>query len=202
MRSLLNNQNGIIYVSIIFISLTILVILTSLVYIMSTNIEVINSNNDNYRANYISESILELKIMQIMELSDEIIMEYLLDLQNYKKEYLKDININSSTKYDPPKFSIYVQQKIILNIKDLGGNKSNPFEEYENDHYYKIDIEYDSNEKVINITSIGRYNRARRFIKAKLELPKIIDNGFDEYNLPKVSILPVNIVEYYQTIGL
>lgn len=169
---------------------------------MSTNIEVINSNNDNYRANYISESILELKIMQIMELSDEIIMEYLLDLQNYKKEYLKDINSNSSTKYDPPKFSIYVEQKIIPNIKNLGGNKSNPFEEYENDHYYKIDIEYDSNEKIINITSIGRYNRARRFIKAKLELPKIIDNGFDEYNLPKVSILPVNIVEYYQTIGL
>ncbi|QUH20683.1 hypothetical protein [Alkaliphilus sp. B6464] len=202
MRSLLNNQNGIIYVSIIFIALIIFVILTSLVYIMSTNIEVINSNNDSYRANYISESILELKIMQIMELSDRVIIEYLLDLQKYKKEYIKDINNNPSVKYDPPKFSIYVEQKIIPNIKKLGSNENNPFEEYEDDHYYKIDIEYDSGEKVINITSTGIYNRARRFIKAKLELPKIIENGFDEYNLPKVSILPVSIVEYYQTIGL
>jgi len=200
MRDSVNNQKGIVCVSIIFISLIIFVMLTSMVYAMMNNIETVTSNNDSYRANYISESILELKITEVMELSDEIIMEYLLDLQSYKVEYLK--NIDPSIKYDPPNFSIYVAQKIIPNIKKIGGSKNNPFEEYENDHYYKIDIDYDSSEKVVNITSMGRYNRARRFIKVKLELPKVIDNGFDEYNLPKVSILPINIVEYYHTIGL
>lgn len=198
----LNNQRGMISVSIILISLIIFVILTSLAYSITNSIEAVISSNDNYRANYISESILELKIMEIMSLSDEVIMKYLLDLQKYKLNYIKDIENDLIIEYEPPNFSTYIQKNFIPKIKKLGNSKSNPFEEYDNDHYYEIEIVYDSNEKVINITSMGRYNRARRFIKAKLDIPKAVDYGIDEYNLPKVNILPVDIVEYYRTIGL
>jgi len=199
MKDSINNQKGIICVSIIFISLITFVLLSSLTYALINNIESVNSNNDNYRANYISESILEVKIVEIMKFSDVVINEYLLDLQRYKIEYLKG---DQDIEYDPPKFSNYATHKIIPYIKKIGGSENSSFKEYEKDHYYKIDINYDSIKKVVNITSLGRYKRARKFINANLELPKVIDNGFDEYNLPKVSILPINIVEYYHTIGL
>jgi len=199
MKDSINNQKGIICVSIIFISLITFVLLSSLTYALINNIESVNSNNDNYRANYISESILEVKIVEIMKFSDVVINEYLLDLQRYKIEFLKG---DQDTEYNPPKFSNYATQKIIPYIKKIGGSENSSFKEYEHDHYYKIDVNYDSIKKVVNITSLGRYKRARKFINANLELPKVIDNGFDEYNLPKVSILPINIVEYYHTIGL
>lgn len=201
MKKLFNNQKGSMSVSIIYITLIIIIILISLIYKLTNNIVAVNSNNDSYRANYISESITELKIMEITELYHETISEYLMDLKRYKIEYIKAASIDPYINYNPPNFSTYIQRSI-PHIKKLSSDGINTFKEYEDDHYYKIEIDYDSSKKVINITSMGRYNRARRFIKVKLEIPKVIDCGLDEYNLPKVGILSVNIVEYYHTIGL
>lgn len=201
MKALLYNKKGTIYVSVIFISLIIFVLLTSLMYMSVNNNMVVNSNNDNSRAGYIVESILELKIMEIMELSDEVINDYLFDLQTYKIKYI-ETNNNSPTPYNPPNFLNYIEQNMIPNIEKLSESENNLFEEYKAAHYFKVDIKCDPNEEFIDITSIGKYNQARKFINVKLELPKIIDNGIDEYKLPRIAIYPMNVVEYYQTFGL
>lgn len=201
MKALLCNKKGTIYVSVIFISLIIFIVLGSLFNILVNNIRIINSNNDNYRAGYIAESILELKIANIMELSHEVINKYLLDLQTYKIEYIEKTKEIPHIPYNPPNFANYIRLGIILDIKTLSETTDNPFEEYKDNHYYKIDIKSDSNEEFINITATGRYNKARKFINVKLELPKIIENGFDEHSLPRIAIYPMNIVEYYQTVG-
>lgn len=195
------SQKGIASVSIIFISLIIFTILASLLNLFRDNILRVYSYKDHYRANYISESILDLTIVEIEGLSHKAIKDYLLDLKSYKEEYLQQIHENPGSLYNPPNFSAYITQNLIPEIRKLGYSKSNPFAEYEEKHSYKVEIEYNSKEKLIHITATGVYNRARRFIKATLELPQVMDSGLDEYNLPKVSISPVNIVEYYQTFG-
>jgi len=153
-------------------------------------------------ARYIAESILELRTAEITELSDEVIREYLVDLRNYKIKYIEEARNDSSVLYNPPNFSNYVQQRIIPNIKRLSGTINTPFEEYKDSHSSKIDIEYNSINKVIDIKAMGNYRRARVFVEVKIEPPKVIDDGFDKYNLPKINILPINIVQYYQTFGI
>lgn len=200
MKKLIANQRGIVYLSIVYISLIILTILMSLLYLISNNIASVISNADNYRANYITESILELKIAEINELSEEVIMEYLLDLKQYKSRYI-ELSEDEYSSYNPPKFSTYIRQKIIPNAKKISGTINNPFEEYDDNHYFKINVEYDNDDDLINIKAEGSYRRARTFIRAKLELPKSIEYGIDEYNLPKIKILSINIVQYYQVLG-
>lgn len=199
MKTFLCNKKGVIYVNVIFISLIIFLLLTSILVMLVNNNIIINSNNDSYRAAYIAESILELKTNEIILLCDGFINDYLLDLQNYKIAYIEIIDDNPAIQYNPPDFSNYMHENISLNINQLKESTNNPFEEYKDDHYLKVDIEYDSDEECINIKSMGRYKRARKFINVKLELPIIMESGVDENKLPKISILPIKVIEYYQT---
>lgn len=202
MKNLIKNQTGLIYVGVIYIFLIIITILASLLYLMNNNIAADTSNSYNYKANYIAESILEFNIMQINEISDKVIMEYLSDLKAYKSQYIKLVQDNPWVIYDPPLFSKYISQSFIPSIKELSGTTNRPFEEYEDDHYFKINIEYDSIYNVINIKAEGSYKRARVFINVKLDPPKSEDIGFDQYNLPKISISSIDIIEYYQSFGI
>ncbi len=202
MKDLVKSEKGIVYISVILISLIIFVILTSLVYLINNNIRAVISNNDNYKANYIVESNLDLKIMEITEISDKCINEYLLDLRNYKIKYIEERQKDASLPYDPPRFSTYINDIVIPDVENLSGTIYDPFEEYKDKHSFHADIKYNYSNKVVDITAVGTYRRARVFINVKLELPKAIENGVDEYNLPKINILPVNIIEYYQTFGV
>ena len=71
MNDCVHDEKGVIYVGVIFISLIIFVLSTSLLNILLNNNMIISSNNDNYRAGYIVESILELKIEEIMKLCSQ-----------------------------------------------------------------------------------------------------------------------------------
>ncbi len=202
MRNLVKNQSGLVYVGVIYISLIIITILASLLHLMNNNIIADTSNSYNYKANYIAESLLELNIMEINEISDKVIKEYLTDLKGYKSEYIRLVQNDPSVIYDPPLFSKYISQSFIPIIKQLSGTTNRPFEEYEDNHYFKIDIKYDSIYNVINIKAEGSYQRARVFINVKLDPPQSVDVGFDEYNLPQIRISSIDIIEYYQSFGI
>lgn len=203
MKSLFCNQRGTIHVSLILIGLIISTLLTTLIYIMLNNIIIINSNNDNNKAGYLSESILDISIGEIVELSDEVVEQYLFDLYMYKLEYIENANIDKPPAlYKPPSLNNYLQQKLIPNINVLSGVKNNPFPEYIEDHHYKLDIEYSIIKGEVEILATGGYKRARKFIRAKLILPAIINDGYDEYNLPKIKVSPMKTIQIYQTIGM
>ena len=201
MKNFIYNKKGVVYVNVIFILLIVSVLSISLLNILASNNIAINSNNDNYRAGYIIESILELKINEIMELCDQTICNYQADLQtyNYNIEYIK--NVNNDILCSPPDFHDYIKN-LVPDIEGLSKLANNPFEEYKEKHCYEVDIKCDLDKNCINIISRGEYNRARKFINVELELPIIVDNGTDENGLPKVIISPARVVKYYQTFGL
>ena len=183
MKDCLYNKRGSIYVGVVFIFLIVLVLPVSLLNILLSNNMAINSNNDNYRAGYIIESILELKIEEIMELCDRTVNDYLVDLDTYNTEYIEIVDDN--VLYSPPGFSSYVAG-LAFNIKNLSEWGNNPFDEYKEKHYYKVDIECDLSKNCIDIVSMGEYRQARKFINVELELPTIESNGDDGYGLPQI----------------
>ena len=199
MKASICNNRGAVYVGIIFILLTVLLLSTSLLNMSIDSMGmVINSNNDSYRANYIIESILELKIEEIMELFDGAIRNYMADLQTYKVEHSEDIDGFS---YGLPDFYSYIRG-LDSDITGLSESAKNHFGEYKEKHYYKVDIKCDWDKKRVNITSRGEYKQARKFINVELELPTVTNEGEDENGLPKIAILPARITRYYQTYGL
>lgn len=212
MKDFVYNKKGVIYVNVIFISLIIFVLSTSLLNILLNNNIIINSNNDNYRAGYIVESILELKLEEIIELCDKATDNYLTDLQAYNMEYTEADHLQAydmgdteitgnSILYNPPGFSSYIAN-LASGIEDLSEWENNPFAEYGDRHYYKIDIKCDLSKNCINITSRGEYRQARKFINVELELPKIINDGDNKFSLSGVVISPAKVTRYYQTVGL
>lgn len=196
MRIFMNNDRGLIYVSVIFILLIILMLSASLMHMLISNSMAINSNNDNYRAGYIVESVLELKIEEIIELCDLIINNYMSDLQAYDMGYI--VGIDGHILCCPPIFYNYIANSV-SDIESLSESADNPFEEYEKEHHYKIIIKCDLDKNHIDIISVGEYRQARKFIKVRLELPAIIDEGMDEYGLHTTIISPAKVIQYYQT---
>ena len=238
MNDCVHDEKGVIYVGVIFISLIIFVLSTSLLNILLNNNMIISSNNDNYRAGYIVESILELKIEEIMKLCSQATGNYLADLQTYNMGYIETVGLqtynigyietvdlqtynigyietvdlrpcdmgyteiaDSNILCSPSDFCNYMAD-LISDIEDLSGWETNPFEEYKERHYYRVDIECDLKENRIDITSGGEYRRARKFINVELELPRIINEGDDKSDLPGIVISPAKVIRYYQTIGL
>lgn len=202
MKNPIKGSKGIISIHVFFIALMMFVILTSLLYMMTNQLKIQMSNNDSYRANYLAESIVELKLAEILQLSEEVIKKYRIDLYRYKVEYLLLIYQGFDKRYNPPVFADYVKRELLPQIKELSSSENNPFEDYLEDHHYKIKIQYDTRQNVIMMEAMGRYKRARRFIYVKLSLPQSMDNGLDEYDLPRISIISPHIVGYYRTIGL
>ncbi|MCK9268225.1 MAG: hypothetical protein M0P14_05900, partial [Alkaliphilus sp.] len=98
----------------------------------------------------------------------------------------------------PPIFYNYIADSV-SDMEDLSESVNNPFEEYEKEHHYKIVIKCDLDKNLVDITSVGGYRQARKFIKVRLELPAIIDEGIDEYGLSTMIISPARVVQYYQT---
>jgi hypothetical protein len=212
MKDFMYDEKGLVYVSVIFISLIIFVLSTSLLNILFNSNMIISSNNDSYRAGYIVESILELKIEEIMKLCNQATDNYLADLQAYNMEYIETVGLqtydmgyaqvaDNNVLCSPPDFCDYIAD-LISDIEDLSGWETNPFEEYKERHYYRVDIECDLKENRIDITSGGEYRRARKFINVELELPRIINEGDDKSDLPGIVISPAKVIRYYQTIGL
>lgn len=196
MRIFMNNDRGLIYVSVIFILLIILMLSASLMHMLISNSMAINSNNDNYRAGYIVESVLELKIEEIIELCDLITNNYMSDLQAYDMGYI--VGIDGHILCCPPIFYNYIANSV-SNIESLSESADNPFEEYEKEHHYKIIIKCDLDKNCIDVTSVGEYRQARKFIKVRLELPAIEEEGIDEYGLSTIAISPAKVIQYYQT---
>lgn len=202
MKNSMKASKGMISIHVFFIALMMFVILTSLLYTMTNHIHIRVSNNDSHRANYLAESIVELKLAEILQLSEEVIEAYRIDLYRYKSEHLLSIRDGFDKKYNPPTFVDYVKREFLPQIKELSSSENNPFEDYLEDHHYRIKIQHDTGQNVIMIEAMGRYNRARRFIHVKLALPQAMDNGLDEYDLPRISITSPNILGYYRAIGL
>ncbi|HZK57880.1 MAG TPA: hypothetical protein VFD17_06185, partial [Clostridia bacterium] len=137
MKNSICNNRGAVCVGIIFVLLTVLLLLTSLLNISTDSIGIsINSNNDSYRANYIIESILELKIEEITELCNGAVSSYMADLQIYNMECREDID---NIPYDPPDFCNYIRD-LDSDIKNLSKSARNSFEGYKEKHYYNVDI--------------------------------------------------------------
>ncbi len=225
MKDFMYDEKGLVYVSVIFISLIIFVLSTSLLNILFNSNMIISSNNDSYRAGYIVESILELKIEEIMKLCSQATGNYLADLQTYNMGYIETVGLqtynigyietvdlrpcdmgyteiaDSNILCSPSDFCNYMAD-LISDIEDLSGWETNPFEEYKERHYYKVDIKCDLSKNCINITSRGEYRQARKFINVDLELPRIINDGDGNPDLPGAVISPVKVIRYYQTIGL
>ena len=196
MRIFMNNDRGLIYVSVIFILLIILMLSASLVHMLVSNSMAVNSNNDNYRAGYIVESALELKIEEIIGLCGQVTNNYLSDLQAYNMGCIA--GLDGHIFCGPPIFYNYIADSV-SDMEDLSESVNNPFEEYEKEHHYKIVIKCDLDKNLVDITSVGGYRQARKFIKVRLELPVIIDEGIDEYGLSTMIISPARVVQYYQT---
>lgn len=196
MGTFVHNDRGLIYIGVIFILSIILVLSTSLINMLISNSMAINSNNDNYRAGYIVESALELKIEEIIELCDWIANNYLADLQAYNMGCI--VGIDGHILCCSPIFYNYIADSV-SDIEDLSESADNPFEEYEREHHYKIVIKCDLDKNLIDITSVGEYRQARKFIKVRLELPAITDEGIDEYGLSTIDISPAKVIQYYQT---
>ena len=196
MKPFIQDDRGVIYVSVIFISLIVLMMSTSLLHMLISNNMIINSNNDNYRAGYIIESALELKIGEITELCNKTAENYLTDLQTYNMGYI--VSIDGHIFCNSPVFYNYVID-LVSDIEALNESVANPFEEYKGEHSYKVDIKYDPNENLIDITAMGEYRQARKFIRVKLELPAITGEDTDEYGLPTMIISPAKVIQYYQT---
>lgn len=196
MKTYIGNQDGFICVSVFFMILMVVAILTPPMYMLMNRSMAIRSNRNNYRASYIVESVLELKIAEIIDLCDQAIDDYLKDLETYNAQYI--INPDEYITHNPPRLSSYIAN-ISTNIENLSESVNNPFEEYEDQHSYKIKIEHHLNENYIFINSKGEYREARRFIDVKIDLPATIDQGLDEHGLPITTILPAEVIQYYQT---
>ncbi len=196
MGTFVRNDRGLICVSVIFILSIILVLPVSLIHMLVSNSMAINSNNDNYRAGYIVESALELKIEEIIELCGLTTNNYLADLQAYNTGCI--VGIDGHILCCPPVFYNYIADSV-SDIENLSESADNPFEEYEKEHHYKVIIECDLDNNLIDIISVGEYRQARKFIKVRLELPAITDEGIDEYGLPAIAISPAKVIQYYQT---
>ena len=199
MKSFMYNKDGAVYTSIVFVLLIIFVLIASLLNILAGNSIIINSNNDSYRADYIVESVLELKINEIMELCTETVDNYLADLQKYDTEYMENDDCNFL--YSPPDLYNYITS-LIPDVEKLSETVDNPFEEYSGKHSYGVDIKCNLNQNSISIVSKGEYNRARKFVKVEMRLPTIIHEDFDENGLPETTVLPAEVTKRYQTFGL
>ena len=196
MGTFVRNDRGLICVSVIFILSIILVLPVSLIHMLVSNSMAINSNNDNYRAGYIVESVLELKIEEIIELCDLVINNYMSDLQTCDMGCI--VGTDGYILCCPPIFYNYIANSV-SDIESLSESVDNPFEEYEKEHHYKIIIKCDLDKNLVDITSVGGYRQARKFIKVRLELPVVTEEGIDEYGLPIMAISPAKVIQYYQT---
>ena len=112
-------------------------------------------------------------------------------------EYIE--NADNNILYNPPNFRDYIESSI-PNINKLSELANNPFEGYKERHSYEIDIKCDIDNNCINIKSKGEYRRARKFINVDLGFPIATESGIDEHGLPKITISPVKVIKYYQTL--
>lgn len=196
MKTYLNNKDGFVYISLIFILLIISGLLASLTQLINYNNILVKSNNDNYRANYIAESILELKIEELLDLCNGAVDSYLKDFHQYNMQFSGQAN--NYVFYSLPDFYNYINA-IIPYVEGLSQWESNPFAEYKEDHYYEIIIQACLRDNYIHLIASGQYGNARSFIDVVIQLPVLINRGQDENGLPIEDILPAEVVKYYQT---
>lgn len=197
-KYLYENHGSIVVISLIG-GMIIVTLLFSTITLFINDYYAVQSNEDTVRAYYLAESGIKKVICEMEEITEKTISTYLIDLKNYKINYIK--NDNDINKYNPLKLEDYIQKSLTKKLHTLNKTIIKPFTNYSCSHSYSIKVTYDSSKKIIDIISVGKYNKARKFIHAKLKSPIVCNNGIDSYGLEKIKVVPLQLESYYQTFG-
>ena len=201
MKNRISNQKAYIAVSCLIVGTMILTFAMSTYSIFLKNYQVILSNKDAIKANYLAELAVDESIMMISQELDIIITQYLQDLKDYKINYLDNlIKKETSPSYYPPTLDNYLQIYFINRLSDFNQSVENPFLGYDHQHNYKTIFSYDKSQKRISIEGLGFYHNTRKRILVTMDMPKSISAGVDCFGLEKIQINPIKIVSYYQEI--
>lgn len=199
MKKYLLNNNGSIGVCSFMISIILIILLISTLTLFMNDYYMVQSYMDSVKAYYLAETAVEKALYEIKNITDSIIIKYLIELKTYKIHYIKNmIEGNDTGEYIPPKLERYLKEGLESKIYIT---ENNPFSNYLCEHSYTAEITYNSSKKIIDISSKGVYNDARKFIHAKIKLPIVCEDGVDEYNLPIKKVVPLQLESYYQTFG-
>ena len=197
----ISNNKAYISVTCLFIGKFILVFTMAIYNICIVDYQMVSSNADAMRANYSSETAVDEAIIDIYEHMDAIIMNYLEDLREYKINYIESLSIlGIEPDYSPPNFDSYLKRDFINKISNLNKIVKNPFLGYIKEHEYSINIKYEKTEDVIYITGFGSYDNARKRIKAKVSMPRVVVIGHDAFGLEEIEIYPMEVISYFQEI--
>ncbi|QXM06010.1 hypothetical protein [Crassaminicella indica] len=197
MKNFSKNRGSIIINSFIM-SAILLVFLVSTLTLFLNDFYIVKSNENSIKAYYLGEAALNKTVFKINNAADKVIRNYLLELKNYKINYIKNKIIDKNT-YHPPVFSTYLQAHLLSQIASFNEKVKKPFSYYAHDHAYNIRVSYNLQNNRIDILTMGIYNGAKKFIYAQVKLPHVCNNGVDKYNLPKIKITPIILEESYLT---
>ncbi len=201
MRKYITNQNGFLVVSTFIIGFIIMMLGLSSIKLITFECKKVFSNWDLVKARYIAEIGADCVIDDILKMSENIIMIYLEDLRDMKIQYLSEMaNGEEKNEFDYPLLEIYLKDKLISQLKGMKRTKKNFLDGYMDNHSYNINLLYNEEENMIQLTSVGIYRRSRKQINVDIQLPYLIDAGTDEYGLAKINIYPAEVVAYYESI--
>lgn len=201
MKNYIINSKGSILVSCFIIGMLILMLGMSSITIAMNDFNNTFSNSDSLKAYYLAEMGIEAELRILTEAIDDIVLEYLEDLKDAKIAYLRS-NMEETLaegEYTPLQLDTYLQDHLIDVLETFNTIQNNIFEDYKQDHSYKISVEYDTESEVVIIKSVGIFNNARKQIMMDIKLPCTTIDGYDFYGLPKLKIHPIEILSYYQT---
>ena len=198
-----NSNKGAIFVYVIILCSIIMIFATSIITLLDDGRLYRNSQINAAKSYYLAESAIDEVLNTIYGTTEDIINQYLIDLKEYKVQYIMDKNNDkgSDIRYNPPAFNNYMYIGLISKLNSLKYENKNPFEEYSKVHSYKIEAKYEASNKII-INVVGSYESARKFIRVELCMPELIEDGKDHYNLPNVKIRSMYIKSKYQTLGV
>lgn len=200
MRDYFRNSKGSIAISLFIIGMLLVMLGISSMIVYLNDYYSILSNTDAVNADYLAEMAIEIGLYDVLETLDAIILLYLEDLKEAKLHYIRSLEENQLTEesYYQPIFENYIKSFFIDKLDNFNKELNNPLEGYLHNHSYKLIVEHNEIKDIIIIKSQGFYNRSRKQIVIEGKNPYILNDGYDQYGLPKVKIHPFEIISYYQ----
>ncbi|SDK51792.1 hypothetical protein [Natronincola ferrireducens] len=199
----LTNKRGSIVVNVFIIGLIIFTLMISAVTLVANDYQRVASSSHSIKAYFLAESAMEEAYHEILILVDDVVVEYLEDLKEYKMDFINKMKEEEvhPNEYQPPQLGDYLQDRMLVNLAFYNKIVENPFHNYSPYHYYKRSFTYDSNHNTIVIEVVGVYNQARKFIRGEARLPIAYNKVKDRYNLPQVEVVSLEMISSYQTYG-
>lgn len=195
----LSNRKGTVIITTLIICMIISIIVISYNNLLFENYLSVQANTNSIKAYYIAESAINIVYYELNRICEEAIDEYFDELRVYKLYYL---NLEEDYIYSPPVFENILRPKIVSNLSSFNRKVENPFVSYEQEHYFKITVDYVVSYNIMKIDVVGSYLHSRKLLTAEYLLPEELISGVDEYNLPRSKIRPLKINKVFHNVSI